>query len=100
MRPSMRVYNAQPLHPAVLSLASKSSTVPKRVLLPTLAWLGAVSVVGLYVSQQLGQRSSSFDHIFAQQNTPEVEEARRRDLLVDTYGDPRNSLLNILGWTK
>ncbi|KAI1261117.1 hypothetical protein F5Y18DRAFT_431664 [Xylariaceae sp. FL1019] len=100
MRPSMRVYTAQPLHPAVLSVASRSSTVPKRVLLPTLAWLGAASVVSLYISQQLGQGSSSFDRIFAQQNTPEVEQARKRDLLVDTYGDPRNSLLNVLGWTN
>lgn len=71
-----------------------------RVLLPTLAWLGAAYVVGLYVSKQLHGGSDSFDHIYAQQNTPEVEQARKRDLMVETYGDPRNSLLNILGWTK
>jgi hypothetical protein len=71
-----------------------------RILLPTLAWLGAAYAVGLYVSKQLGHESGNLDRIFSQQNTAEVEEARRRQLLVDTYGDPRNTLLNVLGWTK
>jgi hypothetical protein len=69
-------------------------------LLPTFLWLGSAYLVGLYVSKQLHQKSVSFDEIFAQQNTPEVEEARKKALLVETYGDPRNSLLNILGWSK
>lgn len=39
------------------------------------------------------------DRIFSQQNTPEVEQARKKALQVETYGDPRNSLLNFLGWS-
>ncbi|KAI1368573.1 hypothetical protein F5Y08DRAFT_335465 [Xylaria arbuscula] len=97
MQPSMRLRVAAGVPPPMVP---KSGAVAAKVLLPTLAWLGAAGIVGLYVSKQLHQRSTSFDDIFAQQNTPEVEEARKKDLLVETYGDPRNSLLNILGWTK
>ncbi|KAI0974461.1 hypothetical protein F4678DRAFT_458427 [Xylaria arbuscula] len=86
-------------HPAA-SVVPKSGALATKTLLPTLAWLGATAAVSLFVSRQLHSRSDSFDHIFAQQNTPEVEAARKRDLLVETYGDPRNSLLNILGWSK
>jgi hypothetical protein len=52
------------------------------------------------VRRQLRREAGDFDNIFAQQNTPEVEEARKRDLLVEVNGDPRNSLLNVLGWTN
>ncbi|KAI3329369.1 hypothetical protein HD806DRAFT_283063 [Xylariaceae sp. AK1471] len=88
-------------HPPTTSLAPKSGALAsKKFLFPTLAWLGAAYAVGLYVSKQLDKNSGNLDHIFAQQNTAEVEEARKRDLLVEKYGDPRNSLLNVLGWTK
>ncbi|KAI0456606.1 hypothetical protein F5B21DRAFT_143726 [Xylaria acuta] len=101
MQPSMRMHVATRVPPPTASMIPKSGALAaKRVLLPTLAWLGAACAVGFYVSRQLHGRSDSFDKIFAQQNTPEVEAARKRDLLVETYGDPRNSLLNILGWTK
>ncbi|KAI0400555.1 hypothetical protein F4802DRAFT_482058 [Xylaria palmicola] len=101
MQPSTRMHVAARMPHSPVSIASKSSTLAaKRVFLPTLAWLGAACAVGLFVSRQLHQGSDSFDHIFAQQNTPEVEEARKKALKVEIYGDPRNSLLNILGWSK
>ncbi|KAI0468652.1 hypothetical protein F4859DRAFT_196547 [Xylaria cf. heliscus] len=101
MQPSMRKPIAARVPPPTASIMPKSGPLAaKKVLLPTLAWLGAACAVGFYVSRQLHGRSDSFDKIFAQQNTPEVEAARKRDLKVDTYGDPRNSLLNVLGWTK
>ncbi|KAI0101600.1 hypothetical protein GGR51DRAFT_322863 [Nemania sp. FL0031] len=101
MQPSMRMHVAMRAPHPMTHLTPKSGTLAaKKVLLPTLAWLGSAYLVGLYVSRQLHQKSVSFDDIFAQQNTPEVEEARKKDLLVETYGDPRNSLLNVLGWTK
>ncbi|KAH8164665.1 hypothetical protein CIB48_g3572 [Xylaria polymorpha] len=101
MQPSMRMHIAARVsHPTSPINLKSGALATKKILLPTLAWLGAACAVGLYVSRQLHGRSDSFDKIFAQQNTPEVEAARKRDLLVETYGDPRNSLLNILGWTK
>ncbi|KAJ2972760.1 hypothetical protein NUW58_g9120 [Xylaria curta] len=98
MQPSKPMRIAAGVPPPIFPRSG--AVVSKRILLPTLAWLGAAGAVGLFVSRQLHNRSDTFDHIFSQQNTPEVEEARKRDLLVETYGDPRNSLLNILGWTK
>jgi hypothetical protein len=35
---------------------------------------------------------------FAQQNTPRVMESRRRTLLVDSEGDPRRTIYNVLNW--
>ncbi|KAI0193171.1 hypothetical protein F4808DRAFT_360508 [Astrocystis sublimbata] len=100
MQPSPRMHIAAGVpHPAA-ALTHNSALVSKKVLLPTLAWLGAAWAVGFYVKNQLHGRSSDFDGIFAQQNTPDVEAARKRQLKVEQYGDPRNSLLNILGWTK
>ncbi|KAI1428280.1 hypothetical protein F5Y12DRAFT_711260 [Xylaria sp. FL1777] len=97
----MRMHVAARVPPPAASVIPKGGALAsKKVLLPTLAWLGAACAVGLYVSRQLHRESGSFDRIYAQQNTPEVEAARKRDLLVETYGDPRNSLLNVLGWTK
>ncbi|KAI1853988.1 hypothetical protein JX265_003689 [Neoarthrinium moseri] len=66
--------------------------------LPTLAAIGAVAAVATYVRSQLSTSKSTYNKIFAQQNTPEVEEARRRQLMVETNGDPRRTLFNILGW--
>ncbi|KAK5632959.1 hypothetical protein RRF57_008673 [Xylaria bambusicola] len=94
-------YVAIATYPYISYMSTEANPVINhRILLPAIAWLGAAGLVGLYVSRQLHQRSVGFDDIFSQQNTPEVEEARKRGLLVDTYGDPRNSLLNVLGWTK
>ncbi|KAI1127932.1 hypothetical protein F5Y10DRAFT_186580 [Nemania abortiva] len=100
MQPSMRMHVAARAPHPMAPITPKSGTLAKKALIPTLAWLGSAYLVGLYVSRQLHQKSAGFDKIFAQQNTPEVEEARKRDLMVETYGDPRNSLLNVLGWTN
>ncbi|KAI0818126.1 hypothetical protein GGR55DRAFT_623704 [Xylaria sp. FL0064] len=100
MQPSMRMHVAARVPPPTHSVLPKAGALGTKILLPTLVWIGAAAAVGLYVKRQLHQRSDSFDHIFAQQNTPEVEEARKRGLQIETYGDPRNSLLNVLGWTK
>ncbi|KAI0514820.1 hypothetical protein F5B22DRAFT_218913 [Xylaria bambusicola] len=100
MQPSMRLRVAAGVPHPVTPMIPKGGAVASKILLPTVAWLGAAGLVGLYVSKQLHQRSVGFDDIFAQQNTPEVEEARKKGLLVDQFGDPRNSLLNVLGWTK
>ncbi len=40
------------------------------------------------------------NRMFAQQNTPEVIEARRQRLLVETEGDPKKSIYNVLNWGK
>jgi hypothetical protein len=51
-----------------------------------------------YVQMQLRNSKGQYDRIFSQQNTPEVEAARKRQLEVDVYGDPRRSFYNLLGW--
>ncbi|KAH8681050.1 hypothetical protein BX600DRAFT_504792 [Xylariales sp. PMI_506] len=66
--------------------------------MPTVAAVGALTVVVGYVASQLNDRSSTMDRIFSQQNTPEVEAARKRQLQVESYGDPRKTLFNLLGW--
>lgn len=55
--------------------------------------------VGTYVRSQLNREAGAMDRIFAQQNTPEVEKARKQQLQVETNGDPRNNLFNFLGWS-
>ncbi|KAH9904313.1 hypothetical protein F4778DRAFT_780286 [Xylariomycetidae sp. FL2044] len=77
----------------------KANPVAARAL-PLLAVSLAVYGVGSYVHRQLSRERSAFDKIFAQQNTPEVEAARRRQLDVEHFGDPRNNLLNFLGWSS
>ncbi|KAL7627087.1 hypothetical protein AAE478_003863 [Parahypoxylon ruwenzoriense] len=74
----------------------KLGPVASRVL-PGLAVIGVVYTVGSYVRSQLSHEAGTMDRIFAQQNTPEVEEARRKALQVESNGDPRNNLLNLLG---
>ncbi|KAI1751003.1 hypothetical protein F4782DRAFT_532035 [Xylaria castorea] len=101
MQPSTRMHiAARAPHPTASLIHNSGALASRRILLPTLAWLGAAWAVSFYVSRQLHGGSDSFDKIFAQKNTPEAEAARKRDLQVETYGDPRNSLLNVLGWTK
>ncbi|KAI1317667.1 hypothetical protein F5Y16DRAFT_392578 [Xylariaceae sp. FL0255] len=89
--------NTQPAPSVRMQALPKSGPLASK-LLPIVATVGAGFLVGSYVKSQLSRESNSIDRIFSQQNTPEVMAARKRDLLTDTYGDPRNSLLNILGW--
>ncbi|KAI0397863.1 hypothetical protein F5Y17DRAFT_294338 [Xylariaceae sp. FL0594] len=100
MQPSTRMHIAARVAPPTMLMPKTGSLATKKFLLPTLAWLGAAYGVSFYVRRQLSRESGDFDHIFAQQNTPEVEEARKKSLQVDVYGDPRHTLFNILGWQK
>ncbi|KAI1435303.1 hypothetical protein GGR50DRAFT_335333 [Xylaria sp. CBS 124048] len=94
-------------HKKTLNVRAATQTIPKSVavaskgaLLPTLAWLVAASAVGFYVSRQLNKEAGSFDRIFSQQNTPEVEQSRKKVFAADASSDPRTSLFNVLGWTR
>lgn len=74
---------------------------PERGKTQTRLRLTRLLIVGLvlnYIRMQLGDRKSTFDKIFEQQNTPEVEEHRRKQLQVDQFGDPRRSMFNVMGW--
>ncbi|KAI2623987.1 hypothetical protein GGS26DRAFT_565404 [Hypomontagnella submonticulosa] len=79
--------------------APKLGPVASRII-PGIVVLGAAYTVGSFVTSQLRRESGTMDRIFSQQNTPEVEAARKRDLLVESNGDPRNNLLNFLGWSR
>ncbi|KAI2638060.1 hypothetical protein GGS21DRAFT_452973 [Xylaria nigripes] len=99
MQPSMRLRTSAKSPSVPLPLKS-SPGLAKKNFLPALAWVAATCVVGLYIRRQLLSESGTFDQIYSQKNTPEVEESRKKAFLVDTHGDPRNSMLNVLGWTK
>ncbi|KAI1641089.1 hypothetical protein F4809DRAFT_587286 [Biscogniauxia mediterranea] len=88
-------------HPvaAQLHAVPKAGPVASKIL-PTLAVAGATYAVASYVKSQLKREAGDLDRIYAKQNTPEVEAARKADLCVDSYGDPRNNLLNFLGWSS
>ncbi|KAI1074365.1 hypothetical protein F5B20DRAFT_441899 [Whalleya microplaca] len=92
-RPHMQTA-AKATAPSVAKLGPIASKI-----LPAVVTAGAIYTVGSYVHSQLTREAGTMDKIFAQQNTPEVEEARRKALLVETNGDPRNNLLNFLGWS-
>ncbi|KAI1402192.1 hypothetical protein F4819DRAFT_485810 [Hypoxylon fuscum] len=102
----MAIAHPQGLRPHMHAAATRATVtaVPKlgpvsSRILPSIVVLGAAYTVGSYVKSQLTRESSAMDRIFSQQNTPEVEQARKKALQVETYGDPRNSLLNFLGWS-
>ncbi|KAK8040962.1 hypothetical protein PG994_013969 [Apiospora phragmitis] len=92
--------NMRPQMPAVARIAATSSPVLTTRVFPALAVVGATYAVISYVRSELGRETNTFDKMFDQQNTPEVMAARRKALEVEVNGDPRNNLLNILGWTK
>ncbi|KAK3373002.1 hypothetical protein B0T24DRAFT_621958 [Lasiosphaeria ovina] len=68
------------------------------LIVPTLVVAGAVYAVATYVRSQLSAESETMNRMFAQQNTPQVMESRRKSLLVDTEGDPRKTIYNVLNW--
>ncbi|KAK6952810.1 hypothetical protein K445DRAFT_28255 [Daldinia sp. EC12] len=84
---------------AVAPAAPKLGPVSSRIL-PSLVVIGVAYTVGSYVRSQLHREASTMDRIFSQQNTPEVEQARKAALQVEANGDPRNNLLNFLGWSR
>ncbi|KAL2259923.1 hypothetical protein VTK26DRAFT_6237 [Humicola hyalothermophila] len=79
-------------------MAAEVTRPPPNKLFPSLAVVGAVSGVVAYVRTQLRKESDTMNRMFAQQNTPEVREARNKALLVETEGDPRKTFFNILNW--
>ncbi|KAI0122565.1 hypothetical protein F4814DRAFT_446501 [Daldinia grandis] len=83
---------------AVPSVAPKLGPVSSRIL-PSLVVIGVAYTVGSYVRSQLHREAGTMDRIFSQQNTPEVEKARKAALQVEANGDPRNNLFNLLGWS-
>ncbi|KAI1654289.1 hypothetical protein F4813DRAFT_392794 [Daldinia decipiens] len=83
---------------AVPPAAPKLGPVSSRIL-PSLVVIGVAYTVGSYVRSQLHREAGTMDRIFSQQNTPEVEKARKAALQVEANGDPRNNLFNILGWS-
>ncbi|KAK7966421.1 uncharacterized protein PG986_000698 [Apiospora aurea] len=90
----------RPQMPAAARMAATRSPVLSTRVLPALAVVGATYAVVSYVRNELGREQSTFDKMFDQQNTPEVMAARKKALEIEVNGDPRNNLLNILGWTK
>lgn len=56
--------------------------------------------VASYIRSQLRQESITMDRMFAQQNTPRVLEARKKNFLVETEGEPRKTPYNFLNWSK
>ncbi|KAI1413524.1 hypothetical protein F5Y13DRAFT_188956 [Hypoxylon sp. FL1857] len=93
LRPHMHA-TARVTAPAAPKLGPVSSRI-----LPGLLVLGVAYTVGSYVRGQLTRESGTMDRIFSQQNTAEVEQARKKALQVEVNGDPRNNLLNFLGWS-
>ncbi|KAK3684127.1 hypothetical protein B0T22DRAFT_483909 [Podospora appendiculata] len=93
-RPTMH-FAARP-QPAVLAAKVPVARVPSSILLPSLVVVGTISGVVLLIRSQLRHESKTLDRMFAQQNTPEVMESRRRTLLIDTEGDPRRTIYNAL----
>jgi hypothetical protein len=57
-----------------------------------------VSGVVVYIRSQLRHESDTLNRMFSQQNTPEVRAKRDRSLLVETEGNPRKTVYNVLNW--
>ncbi|XXG96679.1 hypothetical protein Hte_002969 [Hypoxylon texense] len=101
----MAITHTQGLRPHMHAAARVTAPVMPKLgpvssrILPSLVVLGAAYTVGTYVRSQLKREAGAMDRIFSQQNTPEVEAARKAALQVETNGDPRNNLFNFLGWS-
>ncbi|KAI1808756.1 hypothetical protein F4811DRAFT_548765 [Daldinia bambusicola] len=98
----MASVNPQGLRPH-MHAATRAATPAAPKLGPvssSLVVIGVAYTVGSYVRSQLHREAGTMDRIFSQQNTPEVEQARKAALQVEANGDPRNNLLNFLGWSR
>ncbi|KAK0711715.1 hypothetical protein B0H67DRAFT_586149 [Lasiosphaeris hirsuta] len=85
------------MHPAARAAIPAARGAPS-IVIPSLVVAGAVYGVISYVRSQLVKESETMNRMFAQQNTPSVMEARNKRLLVETEGDPRRSIYNVLNW--
>ena len=57
-----------------------------------------VSGLVAYVRSQLRTESETMNRMFAQQNTAEVRARRGQRHLVESEGDPRKTIYNVLNW--
>ncbi|KAA8628683.1 hypothetical protein SMACR_12876 [Sordaria macrospora] len=76
--------------------ATRSALLPRVV--PGLVVFGAVYTVVSYIRSQLRNESNTLNRVFAQQNTPGVMEKRKERYLIETEGDPRKTIYNVLNW--
>ncbi|KAK4180674.1 hypothetical protein QBC36DRAFT_229014 [Triangularia setosa] len=97
-RPTPRLSAATLPNPSSLPRAGIPKGVAANVVVPGIVVAASVYGIISYIKSQLQHESSTIDKMFAQKNTPAVEESRRRSLLVDTEGDIRRTPYNILNW--
>lgn len=57
-----------------------------------------VSGVVAYVRTQLRKESDTMNRMFSQQNTADVRARRDQRLLVESEGNPRKTIYNVLNW--
>jgi hypothetical protein len=60
--------------------------------------MALVSGVVAYVRSQLRRESEVMNGMFAQRDTPEARARRDQRLLVETEGNPRKTMYNVLNW--
>ncbi|KAG7285647.1 hypothetical protein NEMBOFW57_010276 [Staphylotrichum longicolle] len=68
------------------------------MILPGIVVVGAVSGVVAYVRTQLRKESDTMNRMFSQQNTADVRARRDQRLLVESEGNPRKTIYNVLNW--
>ncbi|KAM7198888.1 hypothetical protein V8F20_005955 [Naviculisporaceae sp. PSN 640] len=83
--------------PAIKTVATKGIS---QKIIPGVVVFGSVFGVISYVRSQLRQESDTINRMFEKQYSPEVMEARRKHYLIDTEGDPRKSIYNVLNWGR
>lgn len=87
--------------PSSSTISDQSLIINNRApskILPVLVATTAVAAVVGYVNKQLSYERKVMDQRFAQYNTPQSEEARRKTFEGAESEDPRKSAFNVLGW--
>ncbi|KAK0614943.1 hypothetical protein B0T17DRAFT_372525 [Bombardia bombarda] len=95
-RPTMRLAAHAPPTPTAIRMPIARAA--PNIIVPSLVVVGTIYGVIAYIRGQLRKESETMNRMFSQQNTPEVQESRRKTLLIDTEGDPRKSIYNLLNW--
>ncbi|KAK3321900.1 hypothetical protein B0H66DRAFT_638414 [Apodospora peruviana] len=98
--PTMRRFAATSMSPSSPAVKVAMAKTAPGMIIPGLVVFGAVYGVVAYVRSQLKQESETMNRMFAQQNSPRVLEARKKNYLIETEGDPRKSVYNILNWSR
>ncbi|KAL2152224.1 hypothetical protein VTH82DRAFT_5408 [Thermothelomyces myriococcoides] len=103
----MAVSNRGPFSPTIRLAAAVQANNPGALMtkgtspgiFPKLILIGAVGTgIAVFVRTQLRKESDAINRAFSQQNTPETLARRYRNFHIDTEGDPRKTLFNILNW--